>query len=148
MACVTSNGTMVAATCGSRLAAWAIRSRFDGLAGLGTRETPALARAWAEAVRGLLATLATAALGLGLIDYAMQRQRFAAMLRLTPEQSREDQKAMDGDPSTPAGLLAALATVEVVPGRATMFVRAWTPIAKAVNLIRGNGRVEPKDGAV
>ena len=35
----------------------------------------------------------------GLIDYAMQRQRFAATLRLTPEQSREDQKAMDGDPS-------------------------------------------------
>ncbi len=33
--------------------------------------------------------------------------------------------AMDGDPSTPAGLLAALANgVELVPGRATYFVRA------------------------
>ena len=55
--------------------------------------------------------------------------------------------AVEGDPSTPAGLLAALATAEVVPGRATMFVRAWTPIAKAVNLLRGNGRIRP-DAAV
>jgi flagellar biosynthetic protein FlhB len=81
------------------VAVWAIRSQFDGLAGLGTLDTAALARVWAEAVRGLLATLAVAALVLGLVDYAMQRNRFAAMLRLTPEQSREDQKSMDGDPS-------------------------------------------------
>jgi predicted metal-dependent phosphoesterase TrpH len=51
--------------------------------------------------------------------------------------------AVEGDPSTPAGLLAALADLEVVPGRATMFVRLWTPIAKAVNLVRGNGRIAP-----
>ena len=51
--------------------------------------------------------------------------------------------ALDGDPSTPAGLLAALPTAEIVPGRATYFVRLWTPIAKAVNRIRGNGRVLP-----
>jgi predicted metal-dependent phosphoesterase TrpH len=51
--------------------------------------------------------------------------------------------ALDGDPSTPAGLLAALAGAEIVPGRATFFVRLWTPIAKGVNRIRGNGRVEP-----
>ncbi len=70
------------------VAAWAIRSQLDGLAGLGNLDTPALARAWAEAVRELLGTLAASALGLGLVDYAMQRQRFAAMLRLTPEQSR------------------------------------------------------------
>ena len=51
--------------------------------------------------------------------------------------------AVDGDPSTPAGLLAALASAEIVPGRATYFVRLWTPIAKGVNRVRGNGRVEP-----
>lgn len=50
---------------------------------------------------------------------------------------------LDGDPSTPAGLLAALPSAEIVPGRATFFVRLWTPIAKGVNRIRGNGRVEP-----
>lgn len=54
--------------------------------------------------------------------------------------------ALDGDPSTPAGLLAALPSGEIIPGRATYFVRLWTPFAKAVNRIRGNGRVRP--GAV
>ncbi|TFG68501.1 MAG: PHP domain-containing protein [Thermomicrobiales bacterium] len=49
--------------------------------------------------------------------------------------------ALDGDPSTPAGLLAALASAEVVPGRATYFVRLWTPLAKGVNRLRGNSRV-------
>lgn len=55
--------------------------------------------------------------------------------------------ALDGDPSTPAGLLAALASAELVPGRATLFVRLWTPIAKGVNRIRGNGRVQPRNAA-
>ena len=55
--------------------------------------------------------------------------------------------AMDGDPSTPAGLLAALANgVELVPGRATYFVRLWTPVAKLVQRTRGNGRVRPDAG--
>jgi len=51
--------------------------------------------------------------------------------------------AVEGDPSTPAGLLAALPKAEIVPGRATYFVRLWTPFAKGVNRIRGNGRVAP-----
>ena len=56
--------------------------------------------------------------------------------------------ALDGDPSTPAGLLAALPSTEIVPGRATFFVRLWTPVAKGVNRIRGNGRIEPKAAPV
>jgi predicted metal-dependent phosphoesterase TrpH len=51
--------------------------------------------------------------------------------------------AMDGDPSTPAGLLAALASVEIIPGRASYVIRLWTPVAKGVNRVRGNRRVEP-----
>jgi len=51
--------------------------------------------------------------------------------------------AVDGDPSTPAGLLAALEHLEVVPGRATYFVRLWTPMAKGINRLRGNARVRP-----
>jgi predicted metal-dependent phosphoesterase TrpH len=51
--------------------------------------------------------------------------------------------ALDGDPSTPAGLLAALSGAELVPGRATYAVRLWTPIAKAVNRMRGNRRILP-----
>jgi predicted metal-dependent phosphoesterase TrpH len=51
--------------------------------------------------------------------------------------------ALDGDPSSPAGLLEALARVELVPGRASLVVRAWTPVAKVVQRARGNRRVGP-----
>jgi predicted metal-dependent phosphoesterase TrpH len=49
--------------------------------------------------------------------------------------------ALSGDPSTPAGLLAALSAIELVPGRASVVVRALTPVAKLVQRARGNGRV-------
>jgi hypothetical protein len=49
--------------------------------------------------------------------------------------------AVAGDPSTPAGLLAALGSPELVPGRASMLVRVLTPFAKTVNRARGNRRV-------
>ncbi len=48
-----------------------------------------------------------------------------------------------GDPSTPSGLLRALATAEVQPGRAAYFVRGVTPFAKLVQRARGKGRVRP-----
>ncbi len=48
---------------------------------------------------------------------------------------------LEGDPSTPAGLLAALASARLVPGRATYFARLLTPVAKVVQRLRGNGRV-------
>jgi hypothetical protein len=51
--------------------------------------------------------------------------------------------AFDGDPSTGAGLLAALPTAELVTGRASFYVRLLTPIAKVVQRARGNGRVRP-----
>jgi hypothetical protein len=54
--------------------------------------------------------------------------------------------ALEGDPSTAAGLKAALAGVQIVPGRASMFVRAWTPVAKVVQRARGNRRVQPITG--
>lgn len=56
--------------------------------------------------------------------------------------------ALDGDPSTPAGLLAALPSAEIVPGRASYVLRLWTPVAKGINRIRGNGRVRPAVAAV
>jgi predicted metal-dependent phosphoesterase TrpH len=49
--------------------------------------------------------------------------------------------ALDGDPSTPAGLLTALPTAELVTGRASYVVRLWAPVAKVVQRLRGNGRV-------
>ena len=51
--------------------------------------------------------------------------------------------ALDGDPSTPAGLLATLRSAEIVPGRASFYVRTWTPVAKLINRARGNVRVRP-----
>jgi len=50
---------------------------------------------------------------------------------------------LEGDPATPAGLLAALAGAQLIPGRASMLIRAWTPVAKLVQRARGNGRVGP-----
>ena len=47
---------------------------------------------------------------------------------------------IDGDPSTPDGLLAALPPIHLVTGRATYFVRAVTPVAKLVQRARGRGR--------
>ncbi len=51
--------------------------------------------------------------------------------------------SLDGDPSTPVGLKAALAGVQNVSGRASYFVRAWTPVAKVVQRARGNRRIRP-----
>ena len=51
--------------------------------------------------------------------------------------------ALDGDPSTAAGLLEALAGAENVSGRASYAVRLWTPVAKSVNRMRGNRRIQP-----
>ena len=53
---------------------------------------------------------------------------------------------LDGDPSTPDGLLVALPTAELVTGRATYFVRAVTPVAKVVQWARGRGRRAPSGG--
>lgn len=54
--------------------------------------------------------------------------------------------ALTGDPSTAAGLLAALPSAELVAGRATYFARLVTPVAKLVQRARGRGRVEPGTG--
>jgi predicted metal-dependent phosphoesterase TrpH len=48
--------------------------------------------------------------------------------------------AVDIDPGTPEGLRAALSGVDLHPGRATFYVRAWTPLAKMIQSLRGNGR--------
>ncbi len=45
------------------------------------------------------------------------------------------------------GLLAALATAEIVPGRASYVARAVTPVAKVVQRMRGNGRGSVARGA-
>src|SRR5262249_24314827 len=53
--------------------------------------------------------------------------------------------ALDGDPSTPAGLLASLPTAQLITGRASFYVRLLTPLAKGVQRARGNRRGQPPD---
>jgi len=50
--------------------------------------------------------------------------------------------AFDEDVSTPSALLAALASAEIVPGRASYVMRALTPVAKLIQRVRGNRQVE------
>lgn len=50
---------------------------------------------------------------------------------------------LTGDPSSPAGLRAALQSASVVPGRASYALRALTPVAKVIQRARGNGRIQP-----
>ena len=47
---------------------------------------------------------------------------------------------LDGDPSTAAGLLAALPSADIVAGRASYVARVVTPFAKVVQRMRGQGR--------
>ena len=51
--------------------------------------------------------------------------------------------------STAQELLALLPQAQITPGRASYYVRLWTPLAKLVNRARGNGRIRPvADGSV
>ena len=51
---------------------------------------------------------------------------------------------LEGDPSTPDGLKAALAHLSsLVTGRASAYVRLLGPAAKLVHRVRGQGRVQP-----
>lgn len=54
---------------------------------------------------------------------------------------------LEGDPSTAAGLLAALPSATFMTGRASFYVRLLTPIAKVIQRAHGNGRIRPGDGS-
>jgi flagellar biosynthetic protein FlhB len=80
------------------IAAWLIRSDLGGLHRLARLDPPALAAASGAMLRSMAFALALATLVLGLVDFALQYARFEAMMRLTPDQHREDLRAADGDP--------------------------------------------------
>jgi len=81
------------------VAAWVIRSDLGGLQRLTRLDPPALARASGAMLQSMALMLALATLVMGLVDFALQYQRFEAMMRLTPDQHREDLRAADGDPA-------------------------------------------------
>ncbi len=76
-----------------------LRSDWLWFQSLGRLETLSLARAVGQGARHLLLALAVATLFLGLIDFAIQFQRFETLLRLSPDQHREDMRAVEGDPA-------------------------------------------------
>ncbi|MDR3633610.1 MAG: EscU/YscU/HrcU family type III secretion system export apparatus switch protein, partial [Isosphaeraceae bacterium] len=78
---------------------WVIRSGWDDVQRLSALDTPRLAHAAGAALRHAVLVLAAATLVLGLVDFALQYYRLEALLRLTPEQEREDLRAMEGDPA-------------------------------------------------
>jgi flagellar biosynthetic protein FlhB len=78
---------------------WAFLAEWRELRQLSGLEFPTLARAAAETLIQPLRVLAGVMLVLGLADYGLRYLRFEAMLRTTPEEQREDQKVMEGDPS-------------------------------------------------
>jgi predicted metal-dependent phosphoesterase TrpH len=53
--------------------------------------------------------------------------------------------ALPGTFEDAAGLRALLPDGELLPGRASYYVRLWTPVSKLVNRVRGNGRIRPAD---
>lgn len=79
--------------------AWIIRSGWDELQHLSRLETPRLAHAAGAELRRAALVLAAATLLLGLVDFALQFYRLEALLRTTPDQEREDLRAMEGDPA-------------------------------------------------
>jgi flagellar biosynthetic protein FlhB len=78
---------------------YVLRADWPRIEQLGGADVPTLARAAAVAMRHLLLTLAATTLLLGLIDFTLRYLRFEAMLRTTPEQSREDMRSTEGDPA-------------------------------------------------
>ena len=79
--------------------AWAIRSEFVAMHAIAYMSARQVAVASAMIMKGLAYKIGLATLVLGLADYLMARQRVDAMLRVTPDQNREEQKAIEGDPA-------------------------------------------------
>ena len=81
------------------VAAWAIRSGWPAFQRLADSEPQALARASGQALKQAALVLAAATLVLGLVDFALQYRRFEELLLMTPDEQREDQRSMEGDPA-------------------------------------------------
>ena len=76
-----------------------IRWNLASLHHLGRLSPTDLALASAATLRNMAGTLAATSLALGLVDFTLQYRRVAAMLRMTPDEHREDDRAADGDPA-------------------------------------------------
>ena len=81
------------------VAAWVVRSGWAEFPRLSALDTPELAASCGRALARLALTLAGATLALGLVDFGLQWHRLETLLRLTPDEQREEIRSMEGDPS-------------------------------------------------
>ena len=81
------------------VASLVIQTHLTDFYRLSHADAPAMAHAVGGMIRSTALTLAVAVAVLGLIDYALQRRRFEAMLRMTTDEHREDLRSADGDPA-------------------------------------------------
>ncbi len=77
--------------------AWAVRSGWREVLGLGSLEVAGLADRVGRSVLGLGFVLAGMLAVLGLIDFGLSYFRFESMLRTSAEEQREDQRIQEGD---------------------------------------------------
>jgi flagellar biosynthetic protein FlhB len=90
-----------------------VLSRRDQIAALALSDFSTAIGSAFEIVWRVSIALAAASLILGLADYALQVWRVEARLRQSPEEFREDQKAVDGDPAVKARRLRLARTWRV-----------------------------------
>lgn len=81
------------------VAALVIRFHLRDFFALSHADPRAMAIAAGTLIRSTALILALAMAALGLVDYALQRRRFEAMLRMTADEHRADLRAADGDPA-------------------------------------------------
>lgn len=129
------------------VAAWAIRSRWDTLGRLGAMDGRSLASAIGALLRSLAFALGAASLVLGLVDYAWQRARLEALLRMTPDEHREDQKSVEGDPALRARRQRAAKSRRVDPGAALAGARIVLTGGPGLAVVLAGGR-EPRRASV
>jgi flagellar biosynthetic protein FlhB len=82
--------------------AWVIRADWYDLLRQHGFEGPVLSLAVGRAILHLAWVLSAVLVVLGLADLSLRHRRFEAMLRVTPQEHREDQRVMEGDPATRA----------------------------------------------
>src|SRR5262249_17332632 len=76
---------------------WLIHALADDIRRLSELDGPALASAIGSVVMQSARVVGMVMLLLGLADYGLRYFRFETMLRTTPDEHREDQRAMEGD---------------------------------------------------
>ena len=81
------------------VAGWTLRSRWPELTSHAMRDVSGLALSTATLLRQVILPTAAASLALGVVDFLVQITRIERVLRMTPDEQREESRAIDGDPN-------------------------------------------------